>query len=42
MRLIATTKDPNHKPELVCALTFYKAMNGFHSIDDIIALFEEA
>ncbi|MCG9561221.1 mannose-6-phosphate isomerase, class I [Vibrio chagasii] len=35
-------KDPNHKPELVYALTFYKAMNGFRPIDDIIALFEEA
>ncbi|MBM7036933.1 mannose-6-phosphate isomerase, class I [Vibrio ulleungensis] len=34
-------KDPNHKPELVYALTFYKAMNGFRPIDDIIALFEE-
>ncbi|MEZ8694204.1 mannose-6-phosphate isomerase, class I [Vibrio splendidus] len=35
-------KDPNHKPELVYALTFYKAMNGFRPIKDIIALFEEA
>ncbi|WP_135441623.1 mannose-6-phosphate isomerase, class I [Vibrio tasmaniensis] len=35
-------KDPNHKPELVYALTFYKAMNGFRPIDDIIVLFEEA
>ncbi|MEF1279371.1 mannose-6-phosphate isomerase, class I, partial [Vibrio fortis] len=35
-------KDPNHKPELVYALTFYKAMNGFRPIEDIIALFEEA
>ena len=35
-------KDPNHKPELVYALTFYKAMNGFRPINDIIALFEEA
>ncbi|QFT13270.1 mannose-6-phosphate isomerase, class I [Vibrio sp. THAF190c] len=35
-------KDPNHKPELVYALTFYKAMNGFRPIADIIALFEEA
>lgn len=34
-------KDPNHKPELVYALTFYKAMNGFRPIADIIALFEE-
>lgn len=35
-------KDPNHKPELVYALTFYKAMNGFRPVADIIALFEEA
>jgi len=35
-------KDPNHKPELVYALTFYKAMNGFRPIEQIIALFQEA
>jgi mannose-6-phosphate isomerase len=35
-------KDPNHKPELVYALTFYKAMNGFRPIEHIIDLFEEA
>lgn len=35
-------KDPNHKPELVYALTFYKAMNGFRPIADIVALFKEA
>ncbi|GEM79961.1 mannose-6-phosphate isomerase, class I [Vibrio superstes] len=35
-------KDPNHKPELVYALTFYKAMNGFRPIEHIVALFEEA
>ncbi|USD67257.1 mannose-6-phosphate isomerase, class I [Vibrio sp. SCSIO 43136] len=35
-------KDPNHKPELVYALTFYKAMNGFRPIEDIVALFKEA
>ncbi|MDP5252880.1 MULTISPECIES: mannose-6-phosphate isomerase, class I [unclassified Vibrio] len=35
-------KDPNHKPELVYALTFYKAMNGFRPIKDIISLFEQA
>ncbi|MEZ8851020.1 mannose-6-phosphate isomerase, class I [Vibrio cyclitrophicus] len=34
-------KDPNHKPELVYAITLYKAMNGFRPIADIIALFEE-
>ncbi len=35
-------KDANHKPELVYALTPYKAMNGFRVIDDIITLFEQA
>lgn len=33
-------KDPNHKPELVYALTPYKAMNGFRPITTIIELFE--
>lgn len=33
-------KDPNHKPELVFALTPYQAMNGFRSIPAILALFE--
>lgn len=35
-------KDPNHKPELVYALTFYKAMNGFRPIAQIIDLFKQA
>ncbi|WP_434999227.1 mannose-6-phosphate isomerase, class I [Vibrio scophthalmi] len=35
-------KDANHKPELVYALTFYKAMNGFRPINDIVALFNQA
>lgn len=34
-------KDPNHKPELVYALTSYKAMNGFRPIEQIISLFDE-
>ncbi len=34
-------KDPNHKPELVYALTFYKAMNGFRPIEQIVTLFKE-
>ncbi|MEZ8772783.1 MULTISPECIES: mannose-6-phosphate isomerase, class I [Vibrio] len=34
-------KDPNHKPELVYALTFYKAMNGFRPIEHIVYLFNE-
>ncbi|MDF2154527.1 mannose-6-phosphate isomerase, class I [Vibrio sp. CAU 1672] len=29
-------KDPNHKPELVYALTDYQAMNGFRSYQEII------
>ncbi|NOI13563.1 mannose-6-phosphate isomerase, class I [Vibrio hepatarius] len=34
-------KDANHKPELVYALTFYKAMNGFRPIDQILSLFRQ-
>ena len=34
-------KDPNHKPELVFALTPYQAMNGFRAIPAILALFEQ-
>lgn len=34
-------KDPNHKPELVYALTQYKAMNGFRPISEIISFFSE-
>lgn len=33
-------KDPNHKPELVYALTPYVAMNGFRDYADIVRLFE--
>ncbi|SMY17034.1 mannose-6-phosphate isomerase, class I [Photobacterium aquimaris] len=33
-------KDPNHKPELVFALTPYQAMNGFRQISEIVALFQ--
>lgn len=33
-------RDPNHKPELVYAITHYQAMNGFREYQDIIALFE--
>ncbi|MGF1688578.1 mannose-6-phosphate isomerase, class I [Photobacterium japonica] len=32
-------KDPNHKPELVFALTPYQAMNGFREYSEIVALF---
>ncbi|MEZ8257967.1 mannose-6-phosphate isomerase, class I [Vibrio cyclitrophicus] len=34
-------KDANHKPELVYAITGYKAMNGFRPFEDILSLFEE-
>ncbi len=34
-------KDANHKPELVYALTFYKAMNGFRPIEQILSLFRQ-
>jgi mannose-6-phosphate isomerase len=34
-------KDPNHKPELVYALTEYHAMNGFRPMQQIATLFEE-
>lgn len=34
-------QDPNHKPELVYAVTCYKAMNGFRPIEEIIILFKE-
>ncbi|TGA68313.1 mannose-6-phosphate isomerase, class I [Aliivibrio fischeri] len=32
-------KDNNHKPELVYALTDYKAMNGFRDYQEIVSLF---
>ncbi len=34
-------KDPNHKPELVYALTTYNAMNGFRQYNEIIAFFDD-
>ena len=33
-------KDPNHKPELVFALTPFLAMNGFRELDDIVSLLQ--
>ncbi|MDQ2165117.1 mannose-6-phosphate isomerase, class I [Vibrio anguillarum] len=33
-------KDPNHKPELVYALTPYQAMNGFRPITEIVEHFQ--
>lgn len=35
-------KDSNHKPELVYAITPFKAMNGFRPVNQIAALFNEA
>jgi mannose-6-phosphate isomerase len=34
-------KDPNHKPELVYALTPYQAMNGFREFEQSITLFKQ-
>ncbi|OCG68666.1 mannose-6-phosphate isomerase, class I [Gilliamella sp. Imp1-6] len=33
-------KDPNHKPELIYALTQFKAMRSFRPIDEILSFFE--
>ena len=33
-------KDPNHKPELLCALTPFRALCGFRAVDETVALFE--
>jgi mannose-6-phosphate isomerase len=33
-------KDPNHKPELVFALTPFQALNGFRELSDIISLLQ--
>ena len=30
-------KDDNHKPEIICALTSFQAMNGFRPIEQIVA-----
>lgn len=34
-------KDPNHKPELIYALTPFWAMNGFRPVKQIIELFQQ-
>lgn len=34
-------RDPNPKPELVCALTRFAAMCGFRPLDDIVAQIDE-
>ncbi|WP_323086442.1 mannose-6-phosphate isomerase, class I, partial [Providencia alcalifaciens] len=36
---IRNYKDDNHKPELIYALTPFKAMNAFRPIDEIVELF---
>jgi mannose-6-phosphate isomerase len=33
-------KDDNHKPEIICALTPFWALNGFRKIEEIIGLLE--
>ena len=34
-------KDDNHKPECICALTFFWALNGFRKIPDMISLLDK-
>jgi len=34
-------KDDNHKPECICALTFFWALNGFRKIPDMISLMDK-
>ncbi len=34
-------KDENHKPECICALTPFWALNGFRKIEDILLLLEQ-
>jgi len=34
-------KDDNHKPECICALTPFWALNGFRNISDILSLLEK-
>ena len=38
---IRNYKDPNHKPELVYALTSYTAMNGFRDYAEILSFFHK-
>ena len=35
-------RDDNHKPEIICALTPFWALNGFRKIKEILSLLEEA
>jgi mannose-6-phosphate isomerase len=32
-------RDPNHKPEIICALTDFQALCGFRRVDDSVKLF---
>jgi len=34
-------KDDNHKPECICALTFFWALNGFRKISGVLSLLEK-
>ena len=34
-------KDANHKPECICALTPFRALNGFRKIDGILSFMEK-
>ncbi len=34
-------KDDNHKPECICAMTLFRALNGFRKISAIVALMEK-
>jgi mannose-6-phosphate isomerase len=34
-------RDDNHKPEIICALTDFWALNGFRKVEEIRALFEK-
>ena len=36
-----TYRDPNHKPELLCALTPFEALSGFRPASEAAELFEE-
>ncbi|MES0396874.1 MAG: mannose-6-phosphate isomerase, class I [Syntrophobacteria bacterium] len=35
-------RDDNHKPEIICALTPFWALNGFRQIEETLSLLEEA
>ena len=34
-------KDGNHKPELICALTEFWALNGFRPVPEVLGLFDD-